>query len=165
MSEQEGYTLIELLCTLALVGVIGAFTTPSFLNQVAYHQTRESALTTLAALNLCRSQAITSQRDVACDIQVNTGSLETELHIDLDENGTMEILAANEVEISASLVDYSFTNINPVFNKFGFIEPDTSLPTQIAFCNLRPSAPDSDYVIELSSSGFLIFNEVASGGC
>lgn len=56
--NQAGFTMIELLVTVSIVGILAALSLPSFLNTVESMTTNSQAKTLLTTLNLARSEAI-----------------------------------------------------------------------------------------------------------
>ncbi len=64
LKRTQGYTLQELLVTLAIVAIIAAFATPSFQNMIANQNVRAATGDLISALNFARSEAVKRNRVV-----------------------------------------------------------------------------------------------------
>lgn len=157
----KGFTLAELLVTISLVAIVTAFSTPSFINQLAYHQARESALTTFTALKLCRSQAISYLSDVRCVVNVTGGELVTELWIDITGNNTTQSRLFSRKVGNVSMVDFSQTSLTVNFNELGHV----GATDNIVICSRERAYLESNYRLTIGLSGTVDFEEVANSAC
>lgn len=65
--KQTGFTLVELLVTVALIGIVAAFAVPSFSNTIRDHQLRTTASDYYALIRYARSEALRSGRPVTVE--------------------------------------------------------------------------------------------------
>ncbi len=159
----NGYTLIESITVLAIIAVVGAISTPSFLDQISHHEAEESALTALTTLQLCRSQALTTRTDVECILETVGDRFTASLHIDINDNGTMDEYSSGEVGVS-NLSERDFTHVAILFNKYGFVANENAVPDSMTFCSTRTNAI-SDFIIDLNKGNFLGLAEVPNATC
>ncbi|MEX2132118.1 MAG: GspH/FimT family pseudopilin [Pseudohongiellaceae bacterium] len=64
-AKQSGFTIIELLITVSIVGILAALSLPSFVDTIESMRTNSQAKTLLSALNLARSEAIRRGANIA----------------------------------------------------------------------------------------------------
>lgn len=77
-AKLSGFTLIEMLVTLALIGVFAAFAGPNFSDFLARHKLESRARDMQNLLTAARNEAIRLNRSVyICPIVVNSSNLET----------------------------------------------------------------------------------------
>ncbi|WP_446731564.1 GspH/FimT family pseudopilin [Pseudomonas sp. OTU5201] len=60
----RGFTLVELMVTLALIAILAVMAVPSFRSFIANQQVKTASYDLLAALNFARSEAIKRNQDV-----------------------------------------------------------------------------------------------------
>lgn len=63
--KMRGFTLIEIMVAIAVLGVISAYAIPSFLNMSKHSQVRSTSLALVSSFNLARSRAMTSKTTVS----------------------------------------------------------------------------------------------------
>lgn len=71
-NKMAAFTLVELMVTLVLMGVIAAFAFPSFSNMIQNNQSQSASSSLLSALNFARSEAVTRSSTVVA-IPNNSG--------------------------------------------------------------------------------------------
>lgn len=71
MQNSKGFTLIELMITIAVLGIMLAFAVPSFVNLIENSRVTTQANTLLGAVNLARSEAV--KQGVPVSIQNEPG--------------------------------------------------------------------------------------------
>lgn len=105
--SNSGFTLVELLMTLIIIGVISALTAPSFLGLMSRNRVNEAALKVEGALKEAQRQAI--RRGRQCSIIVdtdNTGTPSGEIGIMNPPNGCLlsnRILDSNDLNTGIQL--------------------------------------------------------------
>ncbi len=155
----NGYTIIEFLATILLLSVILAISTPSLIDQLSYYYAREASMSTLNMLQLCRSQSLTSQETVECEIDYSftQDRLITEMKMDVDDNGLLEILYSHRINSPSNLVASNLTDSPLIitFNERGRAD----ISSEIRICSTMSNIPTSDYKININLSGFVVFNQ------
>lgn len=74
MNRERGFTLVELMITLALVAILATIGVPSFMDLIANNRLTTEANELVSALNLARSEAIKrNTRVTVCRSNNNTG--------------------------------------------------------------------------------------------
>lgn len=69
----RGFTLLELLITMAVVAILAAVAVPSFQNMIATQQVRSAASDLVSALNFARSEAVKRNTTVRVDPGIDPG--------------------------------------------------------------------------------------------
>ena len=64
LGRNRGFTLMEMLVTLAVVAIVASLAVPSFQNMIATQRVRSAANDLVTALNLARSEAVKRNRIV-----------------------------------------------------------------------------------------------------
>ena len=64
LARDRGFTLMELLITLAVVAIVASLAVPSFQNMIATQRVRSAANDLVSALNFARSEAVKRNRVV-----------------------------------------------------------------------------------------------------
>lgn len=67
-NKQHGFTLTELLITVAVFGILGAFAVPSFLQMVQNSQIKTASDSILTGLQVARAEAVKRNTEVQFDL-------------------------------------------------------------------------------------------------
>jgi type IV fimbrial biogenesis protein FimT len=86
----EGVTLIELLATLAIIGIVTMIGAPSFNNAVRSTRLATSANELITTLNLARSEAVKRNRRVVVQITGNNWEDGWQVFVDTDGNNVLD---------------------------------------------------------------------------
>ncbi|MCW8933161.1 MAG: GspH/FimT family pseudopilin [Gammaproteobacteria bacterium] len=132
-NKQSGFTLVELMILLAIVGVVSAIGIPSFRAMVVSNELVDTANSLRMSMKLARSEAVARGKNAIVCSSVNIGNAgaatcsQTDgdwakgwiVGIDLDGNGNIqeslgELLWAHEMDATTKL---SITPSNPAFNQ------------------------------------------------
>jgi len=109
MSSQTstfGFSLIELLVVVAIIGLLAAFTVPAFSSIGQARGVTEAAFQISSAIELARSEAVSRQTFVWLGIQpqTNSGNLDLRVGIVYSKDGTTNTAAANLQPLSRPLI-------------------------------------------------------------
>lgn len=89
MNRQRGFTLIELMITIAIAAVLVAFAIPAFNNVIRDNRLITSANDVSLALNLARSEAI--KRGVQVDVAATDGDWAEGITVEINGGATLRI--------------------------------------------------------------------------
>ncbi len=78
MESRRGFTLVELLLVLAIVGVVTAVTTPTVMRSMQGHQRRSAVRTVAAAGRYARSMAVLQQIPMALIFEIDSDRIRIE---------------------------------------------------------------------------------------
>ncbi|WP_350310657.1 GspH/FimT family pseudopilin [Marinobacter sp. SS13-12] len=94
--KTSGFTLIELMITVALVGVIAAFAVPSFANLIANSRLASASNDVVGVLNYARSQAVKEGRRVIVSA-TDGANWANGISVWIDRNGNGSMQDAEEL--------------------------------------------------------------------
>jgi prepilin-type N-terminal cleavage/methylation domain-containing protein len=150
--KQSGFTILELVITVLIVGIVAAIAVPSFSNSIARNQISSTANNLVGAFNLARTEAAQRGGDVHIGSASGTSDWTTGYQIFIDADGDGEYDAGEELRvyeaISGSLSlneDGGEDTIN--FNAMGFSS------TAITFSLCSNVAALRDRQIDVTLSG------------
>ncbi|MFO7753666.1 MAG: GspH/FimT family pseudopilin, partial [Desulfobacteraceae bacterium] len=136
LSDKNGFTLIELMVTVAIIGIVASFAISSLNNLLPRYRVKSAARQVRADLQDAKMEAVKQNRTVLVDFNVagsgNPGSCITCFDTDSDDDCDDE--AAGDIITSLDLADYpqselinpGFTNGNHFrFNSRGLPESDS----------------------------------------
>ncbi|OEY66653.1 GspH/FimT family pseudopilin [Marinobacter sp. X15-166B] len=145
-----GFTLVELMVTLALVGVVAAFAVPSFSTMIANNRLVSASNDIVGVLNYARSEAVKSGRQVIVSptdgVDWTNGM---SVWVDRNANGSMQ--ASEELRrTTGGTGAVSITSSSPSFSFTGNgLLPTGSVAVTIQVCDGRGGEPGSSITITL----------------
>lgn len=102
-SIQRGFTLLELIVTVAVAAVLLALAVPSFQNMIASNALSTASNDFVSALNLARMQAIKGSGEVLFCGQANAGTTDLSADCNADDPGAVYVLeGVNATQIKAA---------------------------------------------------------------
>lgn len=155
-NRQRGFTLVELLVVIIIVGVLAAIALPSFLNQSARAR-HSQAITYLGAANRAQQAHYQEQLQFA-------GSM-AELGLAHLEDSSLYRYEFREPDIETAAIEAIATADNPALRGFlGAVYIDTGVDHDVAFGVLLcqgdfGQTPDLSYTIDAGSG------EISVNGC
>ena len=115
----RGFTLVELLTTMLVLGILATAAVPSFVSSLMYHRVESAAVRLKRDLELARQTAVT--RSTSCSLDFTTATAYTISNLEsLDHVGLPYSvdLAGPPHGVQVTSVDFSGTN-TVTFNGYG----------------------------------------------
>jgi type IV fimbrial biogenesis protein FimT len=129
MAREQGFTLIELMIVLALLGVLSAVAIPNFSEMMANNRIRTNTNTFIGAFSYARSEAVGRGSSVRVSSLSGTGAWDSGLRVWQDTDGDNAYDAGEELRqisaftsntITATLSDFEFSPTGQVDNSDTF---------------------------------------------
>lgn len=152
-TRQVGFTLTEMLITLALMAIVLALAVPNFSTWLMNHQIRNAADTAMASLQLARAEAIRTNTSVQLSFDSTTKKIWQITRVDTSAVLQQKNFAEDAPKVTITPTPSTVTTVT--FNGLGRISDATPL-TQLDFDVASISAADSkDMRITLQTGGAL----------
>ncbi|GAB01287.1 MULTISPECIES: GspH/FimT family pseudopilin [Acinetobacter] len=91
MGKNRGFTLVELVVTIAVIAVVSIMAAPSMANLMEKRRYDQNARELLLALSQAKSQAILNRSDVSVNLASNSVNTLTSLNWNVINNTTLSI--------------------------------------------------------------------------
>ncbi|MBY6191834.1 GspH/FimT family pseudopilin [Microbulbifer agarilyticus] len=169
--NQRGLTLIELLITCSILGILLAIGIPSFQQQLETSRTRAAADALLQAIHLTRSKAVSTNRRATLR-RLDTWHAGWEVFYDRDFDGERD---ADEQQITTgtALIGVTIDGNGPLTNYVSFIGSGESRYAgtangggfQAGTFTICPTTPGEGYQLILARSGRVRVDRVTAADC
>jgi len=145
---QEGFTLVELMVTIAVMAIIAMMAAPSMSNFLESKRLDENQRDLINILSESKSQAILGRQDVSINLNSIASNTPTSFNWKAASNNTLELK-----NIAADGTQSSLTTTTLTFNANGVITNITQ-DTLLSICN---SKINKKKILILTKLGTLIF--------
>ncbi|MCA0894433.1 GspH/FimT family pseudopilin [Microbulbifer agarilyticus] len=169
--NQRGLTLIELLITSSILGILLAIGIPNFQQQLEANRTRAAADALLQAIHLTRSKAVSTNRRATLR-RLDNWHAGWEVFYDRDFDGELD---ADEQQITTgtALIGVTIDGNGPLTNYVSFIGSGESRYAgtasgggfQAGTFTICPTTPGEGYQLILARSGRVRVDRVAAADC
>lgn len=148
MIPQEGFTLVELMVTIAVMAIIAMMAAPSMSNLLENKRLDENQRDLINTLSEAKSQAILGRQDVSINLNSTASNTPTSFSWKATSNTTLELK-----NIAANGMQSSLTATTLTFNANGVVSNITQ-DTLLSICN---SKINKKKILILTKLGTLIF--------
>lgn len=165
--HEAGFTLIELMVGVALIGILATIAAPSFTRQIESNRQRAASAQLQQAIRLANSQALATSRPVvlcasddgeACGDSWSEGWL---LFVDRDRDGSVS--ADDRVLLVSDNSEDRLYQVESGIDRLVFRANGVTSATTIRICSDKDASTDLD--IQLSAFGLTTIVKGVSGGC
>lgn len=160
-SKNHGFTLVELVISIAVIGILAAIAAPNFQDALLSSRLRANANKLLSSIYLARGEAIKRNTVITLCASSNgtscTGSWENGWII---LSGTTLISAQNSIPIGFRIIEANgLTSLS--------FQPMSIGTTQasLKICRLTPSVGSQERVITVSATGRASSSKTTTGNC
>lgn len=169
--KAHGLTLIELLITLTILGVLLAIGIPSFQQQIESNRTRTAADSLLQAIHLTRSKAVATNRRATLR-KLGSWQAGWEVFYDRDYDGVRDA-DEEQITIGTALTGVEVSANGPLTNYVSFIGSGESRYAgsvnsggfQAGTFTICPTTGGSGYELVLSRGGRVRVKTLATADC
>lgn len=121
---QIGFTLVELMVTIAIIAIVASIAIPSFVNTIASNQIKSTSATIQTSINKAKADSVILRRSI------NWSYDATENSITVADNGTT--IANYDLNPNSTLTFNPATITTLVISKDGFIRTNTGGAVDLA---------------------------------
>ena len=142
--RESGFTLIEVMIVVAIIGIASALAIPSYTQWKAQHDLREAVSEFSIELNLARVVAMNRNRQATVTIQLSGAGL-------IDVSGT----AGGTPIFSTQTLNRSVTGFQPIL---GGVPGLPNALTNVSFSSMGLSATAANQVIQMANTAGVVYS-------